>query len=133
MKMPFLAAVIVAVGAGGSALADAIPDPGHVLYLRYCGACHGPDGRGDGIAAPLMTPPPPDLTRIAERKGGTFPFAATMKYIDGTATVRAHGLADMPVWGERFSVDAAAPASRHAEVRGKLLLITEFVQSIQAE
>lgn len=132
MHVP-LAMLITAVATTGVAFADEIPDPGRELYQRYCGACHGPSGKGDGIAAPLMTPEPPDLTTIAGRSGGTFPFAATMRKIDGQETIRAHGLADMPVWGERFRADAAAPASRHAEVRGKLLLITEYLQSIQAE
>lgn len=35
---------------------------GRELYERHCMVCHGPEGRGDGIAAPGLQPPPSDLT-----------------------------------------------------------------------
>ena len=57
--------------------------PGQAMYLRYCGACHGPAGKGDGIAGTFITPKPGDLTQIAKKNGGTFPFQG-VPYIDGT-------------------------------------------------
>ena len=124
-----------AVGAGLAGLllatAASAANPGEEIYLRYCGACHGPGGKGDGLAGTFMTPKPSDLTKIAERSGGEFSEGAVMRYIDGTETVRAHGDPAMPVWGEVFKLDAADPASRHAEVRGKLLLITDYLRAIQ--
>lgn len=32
------------------------------LYANYCAACHGPSGRGDGLAAAALNPRPRDLT-----------------------------------------------------------------------
>jgi mono/diheme cytochrome c family protein len=110
------------------------PDhPGRSTYLRYCGACHGPQGKGDGIAGTFMTPKPSDLTQIAKKNDGRFPFSQTMRYIDGTETVRAHGDPDMPVWGEIFRDEATGDSTRRIEVRGKVLIITDYLQSIQAK
>jgi hypothetical protein len=38
----------------------------------------------------------------------------------------------MPVWGEIFRQNAAEP-TRNVEVKGKLMLITQYLQSIQAK
>ena len=45
---------------------------GHRYFVRYCSACHGAEGRGDGRC---LSPPvsPADLTRIAQRRGGISP------------------------------------------------------------
>ena len=52
------------------ALPDAAVSEGQRVFVRHCSACHGVDGRGDGPAAPALQPPPADLTRIAQRRGG---------------------------------------------------------------
>jgi mono/diheme cytochrome c family protein len=72
------------------------PQGGEALYLRYCASCHGVGGRGDGPAAPALSPPPVDLTR------GTWDVPELMELIDGRRAVRAHGTDAMPVWGEVF-------------------------------
>ena len=36
---------------------------GDELYTTFCESCHGPNGRGDGVAAPLCRVPPADFTR----------------------------------------------------------------------
>ena len=113
--------------------AELAGDPGRAMYLRYCSACHGPAGKGDGIAGTFMTPKPADLTQIAAKRGGTFPFQAVMAYVDGTKDVRAHGDPAMPVWGETFRAESACDMGRRVEVQGKLMLITDYVRSIQAK
>lgn len=105
--------------------------PGRPLYLRYCGACHGPSGKGDGIAGTFMRPKPTDLTQIAKQNNGHFPFRKVVDVIDGRNTPRAHGDPDMPVWGERFHDDPAWDVHRRASVRGKILVITEYLETIQ--
>jgi len=125
---------VVALAAVATAALAAEPaaSPERAAYLRYCGACHGPQGQGDGVAGSFMRPKPKDLTQIAKENGGTFPFTKTMAAIDGTKEVRAHGDPDMPVWGEIFRQGAAEP-TRNVEVKGKLMLITQYLQSIQAK
>lgn len=106
---------------------------GHKLYLRYCSACHGPDGKGDGIVSGLMRPQPIDLTQLAKRAGGTFNAAAVTATIDGRQTVRAHGDPDMPVWGEILTAEQAPALDGETVARTKLVLITDYLASIQAK
>src|SRR5438105_7900232 len=35
---------------------------GQRVFARYCAVCHGPDGRGNGPAAPSLIPRPRDFT-----------------------------------------------------------------------
>lgn len=106
-------------------------DPGKALYLKYCGACHGATGKGDGIVSHFLEPRPPDLTRLAQKAGGTFPFLETMRIIDGRDTRRAHGDPTMPVWGEVLRAPEGASGEHGVELAGKLLMITEHVRSLQ--
>lgn len=52
------------------ATAPVVPTPttpdGAALYVRWCAACHGPQGRGDGFNRPHLPKPPTDHTRAAE-------------------------------------------------------------------
>ena len=41
---------------------------GHRYFVRYCSACHGAEGGGDGPAAAALQSPPADLTRIAQQQ-----------------------------------------------------------------
>jgi mono/diheme cytochrome c family protein len=75
---------------------------GRDLFLRYCAACHGDSGQGDGLAAAALQPPPADLTLLRERYGDTYPLRQTLAAIDGRRPVRAHGDSAMPVWGQIF-------------------------------
>lgn len=54
----------------GADLADNSP-LGARVYARRCAVCHGPNGRGNGPAAPSMTPRPRDFTL------GLFKFKST--------------------------------------------------------
>ena len=75
---------------------------GQAEFLNSCAACHGTDGRGDGPMAEVLNTPPADLTRIAERNGGSFPYWKVFATIDGRYIVPGHGERDMPVWGRQF-------------------------------
>jgi mono/diheme cytochrome c family protein len=109
------------------------PNPGRDAYLRYCGACHGPEGKGDGIAGTFMRPKPTDLTQLAKKNGGKFPFEATMHAIDGTETPRAHGDPVMPVWGEIFAAEATTTEGARSAARRHVQQITEYLATIQAK
>jgi mono/diheme cytochrome c family protein len=130
---PALVALLGLLTAPAAGAAEPAADPGHAMYLRYCGACHGSAGKGDGVAGSFMTPKPTDLTQIAAKHGGTFPFQGVMAYIDGTNDVRQHGDPAMPVWGETFRAESAWDMGRRVEIQGKLMLITDYVRSIQTK
>ncbi|NNL67959.1 MAG: c-type cytochrome, partial [Myxococcales bacterium] len=83
--------------------ADVVATAGQRSFERYCSACHGMDGRGDGPLREVLRTPPLDLTRIAARRGGVFPDAEIADVIDGRREVQAHGGREMPVWGKIFS------------------------------
>ena len=81
-----------------SAGAPADATPGQRLYFAHCALCHGPDGRGNGAAAPSMIPRPRDFTQ------GQFKYkstpAGTPPSDDDLTAVIADGLAasGMPGW-----------------------------------
>ena len=104
---------------------------GQHYFVRYCSACHGVGGRGDGPAAPALRTPPADLTRIAQRRGGRFPVAEIAAYIDGRTVVPAHGSREMPIWGERFGEMVGGGSVGEEVVRGNLLVLMEYLQSLQ--
>jgi cytochrome c2 len=47
---------------------------GQVMYKQYCAACHGIDAKGNGPAASTLKTLPPDLTTLAKRHMGKFPY-----------------------------------------------------------
>ena len=113
-----LSLAIVLIVRASLASGDEAGEAGRALYLRYCSACHGPAGKGDGIAGAFMRPRPTDLTLLARRNHGEFPFQKTLQAIDGTTRVRPHGESEMPVWGE---------------VLREPLVITNYIRSIQSK
>ena len=104
---------------------------GRQYFVRYCSACHGIEGRGDGPAAPALRTPPADLTRIAQRRGGHFPVAEIAAYIDGRTWIAAHGQREMPVWGERFGEMVGHDELGEAVIRSHLQFLIAYLQSIQ--
>jgi mono/diheme cytochrome c family protein len=123
--------LVVAAGQGNKTPSGDFENIGHRFYVTYCSACHGMEGRGDGPVAPDLRTPPADLTQIAKRRGGQFPVADIAAYIDGRADVRAHGNRDMPVWGERFGEQVGGGSLGEEVVRGNLLILVNYIQSIQ--
>lgn len=112
------------------------PDPvladlGAAQYATYCAACHGVDARGDGPVAEALQKPPPDLTRIAARRGGVFPSGEIARFIDGRFGVTAHGPREMPIWGERFTESIPEPGLGEEVARGRVVTLVNYLQSIQ--
>ena len=114
-----------------SGRSDAGEDVGRTLYLRYCASCHGRSGRGDGPVAPALGQKPIDLTQLATQHGGTFPFVDVCEAIDGTRSVRAHGVSEMPVWGEIFESDTTSPLEQQILAGGKVMAIARYLRTIQ--
>jgi mono/diheme cytochrome c family protein len=77
---------------------------GRDLFRAYCAACHGSDARGGGPAAASLKTKLPDLTRIAQRRGGVFPLLAVERTIAGEQSeTETHGKREMPIWGPILS------------------------------
>ena len=108
------------------------PIDGRTAFTENCASCHGASATGDGPAARGLAVAPPDLTTIAQRNGGTFPTDQVMSTIDGLDR-GAHFSAAMPEFGagdlgETVIVENAGLGT---PVPMKLLLLTEYLQSIQ--
>ena len=61
---------------------------GKNVYNQNCAVCHGREGKGDGGAVSLLTVKPADLTQIAKKNGGAFPFWKVYRIIDGREEVK---------------------------------------------
>ncbi len=103
-KMVVTFAIIVAVVASLESTASAQDfDAGQFEYRMGCAACHGADGKGMGPVGALFGKPPADLTVLAKKNNGVFPFNSVYEVIDGRQVVIAHGTRDMPIWGDRYT------------------------------
>ncbi|HEX3114210.1 MAG TPA: hypothetical protein VHQ48_01935 [Bradyrhizobium sp.] len=68
--------------------------------------------------------------------GGVFPAERISGAIDGRVEIASHGPRDMPIWGMRYSVDAARrfvdiPYAQEAYIRASVLLLVEYLSHIQ--
>lgn len=99
---------------------------GSATFGLYCATCHGPSARGDGPMAAVLTKRPADLTRIAQRNGGTFPTELVAKVIDGRAPAKGHGGGEMPVWGDAFGKSAD-----RTPVGERIARLVSYLESIQ--
>ena len=98
-------------------------------FRWHCVACHGEDGRGRGAMAPMLVVPPADLTRIAQRRDGTYPFWQVYAMISGKSAVDGHQTFQMPEYWERFRRDEGRPGYPPVHIR--ILVLTHYVESIQ--
>jgi len=102
-----LSALCAAVSRGNPAQdqnqlpADYVPS-GAAIYTQYCAACHGADARGNGPVKKALRKPAPDLTTLAKRHDGKFPYAYVAGVLRFAPGVPSHGSGDMPMWGPLF-------------------------------
>jgi mono/diheme cytochrome c family protein len=131
----WLAALVLPLAAlAGEGPARALHEhqPGYAEYRRYCASCHGIFADGKGPVAPALKTPPADLTRLGERYGMPLPRNKLLPFIDGRGPARAHGTHEMPVWGKLLYDDLGSGArEREMAVRGTILLILEYLESVQ--
>jgi mono/diheme cytochrome c family protein len=90
---------------------------GERLYARHCAICHGPDGRGNGPAAPSLHPRPRDFT------GGVFKLKST-------AGSEAPTLADVRRTIEQGMPGSSMPAWRDLLSREEIDALAEYVRSL---
>jgi mono/diheme cytochrome c family protein len=106
------------------------PASGQDMYMNYCAACHGKDGKGGGPAAEALKVPPTDLTTLSQRNGGKFPGARVASTLRGEANLSAHGSKEMPTWGPLFWQVSQGHAG---EVHQRISNLSKFIESLQAK
>lgn len=102
---------------------------GSTLFRSYCASCHGTSAVGDGPVAEYLKVKPADLTRIAARRGGEFPYSTVVKMIDGREKVKGHGHGEMPVWGDAFQV--ASGGATEEQAKKKMEQLAHYLWTIQ--
>jgi len=101
---------------------------GQKLYASYCAVCHGADAKGGGPFVPQLKSLPPDLTRIANRNGGTFPKMHVAEVIDGEFQRPAHGSREMPIWGPIFR---SVARGRDDSAQRRINRLVKYLESVQ--
>jgi mono/diheme cytochrome c family protein len=101
---------------------------GEVMYKQFCAACHGAHAQGNGPAASTLKAQPPDLTTLAKRHGGKFPY----DYVSGVLLFgpgsSAHGSSDMPTWGAIFqTIDRNGEGAARDRIRN----LADYLASLQ--
>jgi mono/diheme cytochrome c family protein len=101
---------------------------GRDSFERYCAACHGTGGRGDGPVSSALKMRPTDLTSLARRYNGVYPRDYVRGSVTGTArALPAHGTSEMPVWGPLF-----ATFESEARVAVRIENLVTHIESMQA-
>jgi mono/diheme cytochrome c family protein len=103
---------------------------GTMMYKQYCATCHGADAKGNGPLGSLLKVPPPDLTRLAQRHGGKFPYDYVSSILEFGPGPSAHGSSDMPTWGPIFRY-----FDKHNEraVQQRIKNLCNYLASLQEE
>ena len=137
------AVAAITIVSGGQTVAEVL-DPGKAEYHSSCASCHGSEGKGTGPVSTGLKVPPPDLTVLAKKNNGVFPFNSVYEIIDGRKTVVAHGTRDMPIWGDRYAPEPSKgliprPSENilslfydpEAVVRMRILAVIDYLNRIQ--
>jgi len=135
----FLAGLLSVYFSPALAQQEPIDEIGKREFLRSCAVCHGEGAKGDGLVAELLLVKPPDLTAIRKRHDGKFPASWVYRIIDGRNEMRPHGSEEMPIWGDRYRVDALGElplplnVGADAIVHGRILSLIFYLDLIQED
>ena len=111
-------------------------DPGKSEFQSSCATCHGIDGEGKGPLSTQLKVLPADLTVLAKKNNGVFPFETVYEVIDGRKEVAAHGTRDMPIWGNRYGPNVAqtflVPGfDPETMIRMRILTLIDYLNRVQ--
>ncbi len=132
MTCVLLASVLLASAERAQAFAGT-DYSGAELFMRYCAACHGESGVGDGPAAASFVKVVPDLTGLSARSGGAFPAGYVADIVDGRSPVLAHGTRRMPVWGLEFWFEEGGDITAEERARAMISRLIDYLESIQRD
>lgn len=124
-------AVLTRIAAAQSGAWATILREGAEEYKENCASCHGADAKGGGDLGQKLFKKPNDLTEIAKRNDGTFPFQRVFNVIAGDQPVEGHDTMHMPKYAERMKRDDFQPGYNRAHLR--ILELTHYLESIQVE
>jgi mono/diheme cytochrome c family protein len=116
---------------GGASVAQTSFDFGKSEYQSSCASCHGVTAKGDGAVSGSLIKAPTDLTTMAKRNGGVFPYQYAWEVIDGRSSkvIGPHGSREMPVWGYIYRSEDTQPADLHA--RNRISSLLDYLARVQ--
>jgi mono/diheme cytochrome c family protein len=131
-----LVPIVYSVAASGEPVVDRsqlpptyIP-PGDQMFRQFCATCHGADGKGHGPLSYSLKTPPADLTTLAKRHGGKFPYSYVSDVLLFGTKVPPHGSQEMPTWGPLFRyLDKPSEAA----VRQRIKNISNYLATLQED
>jgi mono/diheme cytochrome c family protein len=106
---------------------------GRADFNKHCAPCHSEDARGNGPEVKVIPGiKPKDLTTIAARNGGVFPYRQVEDTIDGRKIVPSHKRFDMPFWGVNFQ-QQGHEFTRESDAKAKKRIdaIVDYVATLQ--
>lgn len=98
-KLLMVAAAVLLAGCATDMDKSVSAQRGAQFFAANCAGCHGADARGYDGSQSDWTTPPPDLTLLSQRNGGTFPEIETLATVYGPAYHNRRG-SIMPEFGE---------------------------------
>lgn len=112
-------------------------DFGKREYALHCAVCHGLTGNGDGYYNQTLRRPS-DLTILAKKNKGVFPYQRLYQAIDGRQEIEAHGTRDMPIWGtyyQAIGVEDNSSATRNpkAYARTRIKALIDYIHQLQVK
>jgi mono/diheme cytochrome c family protein len=132
LALRFIAALFTYILLATNVNAQVIDEySGQETFMRYCAACHGESGMGDGPVAAGLPITVPDLTLLQQRTGDQFEEDLLRKIIDGREVVIVHGTRYMPVWGYEFWVEEGGDEAARERVQIIVDNLVEYLRSIQ--
>jgi len=127
-----VALVILCGAAKAQPIDDTLPPTyvpsGEQMFKQYCAVCHGSDAKGDGPMAPLLRTPPPNLTTLAQRHMGKFPYEYVKSVLEFGRAPLSHGTSEMPTWGPLFRHN---DKQNERVVQQRIKNLCDFLASIQ--
>jgi len=105
--------------------ANYVPSGGQI-YKQYCAACHGPDAKGHGPVRRALRIPAPDLTTLAKRHGGKFPYEYVTGVLRFAPGIPSHGSGEMPTWGDLFEY-----YYNKSSAQQRIQNLTDYLASLQ--
>ncbi|MGA8640550.1 c-type cytochrome [Candidatus Binatus sp.] len=102
-------------------------------YEQQCAGCHGPTGKGNGEDAGLLVSTKmPDITQLAKKNGGHFPFEDVVEIIDGRRDIPEHERIQMPFWGVTMQKPGAEFSRQSdAAVRKRIEALARYIEAMQ--
>jgi mono/diheme cytochrome c family protein len=106
---------------------------GRADFNKLCAPCHSESGKGNGPELKVIPGiKPKNLTTIAARNGGVFPFRDVEDTIDGRKVIPSHKRFDMPFWGVNFQQQGQEfTSTSEAKTRKRIDAIVDYIATLQ--